>query len=190
MTQRYSFMRLMSILHVLALLAPVVTHMSVVNGQSALPTQKRPRLVIALTADKVVYRSKDDIKLTVMVKNDHVSDDVFIYGDMGFGYSASFTLFRRDAKGREVPTRFIDDYRGNPPNLDDPHTFVKLSSGTFLGIGYETSIYNLHLEKPGKYKLWVEYHSPISKSEVRVTPFWSSEDGNVKSNVLEISVRP
>jgi hypothetical protein len=183
-------MRLILILFVLALLAPVVTHTSLVNGQSTPPTQKRPRLKIELTSDKVLYRPKDDIKLTVMVKNDEVSDDVFIYGDMGFGYSASFTLFRRDARGREVPTRFIDDYRGSPPNLDDPHTFVKLSSGTFLGIGYENSIYNLHLEKPGKYKLWVEYHSPISKSEVKVTPFWGSEDGNVKSDVLEILVRP
>lgn len=183
-------MRLLLILFVIILLAPVVTHTSSVNCRPTPQKQRQPRLVIKLTADRVVYRPKDDINLTVMVKNDEVSDDVFIYGDMGFGYSASFTLFRRDGKGREVPTRFIDDYRGNPPNLDDPHTFVKLSSGTFLGIGYETSIYNLHLEKPGKYKLWVEYHSPISKSEAKVTPFWGSEDGNVKSNVLEIMVRP
>jgi hypothetical protein len=145
--------------------------------------------VVGLTSDKKVYRPKDDLNLTVTVKNDEVSGDVFIYGDMGFGYSASFTLFRRDAQGREVPTRFIDDYRGNPPNLDDPYTFVKLSSGTFIGIGYENSIYNLHLEKPGKYRIWVEYHSPISQSEARVTPFWGSEDGNVKSNVIEILVR-
>jgi hypothetical protein len=59
-----------------------------------------------------------------------------------------------------------------------------------LGTSYESSIYNLNLEKPGKYRLWVEYHSLISKSEVKVAPFWGSEDGNVKSNVLEISVRP
>ena len=182
-------MRLVLILLVITLLTPV-TQTSMANGQRTPQKRKRPRLVVELTADKGMYKPNDDIKLKVMVKNDEVSDDVFIYGDMGFGYSASFTLFRRDDKGREVPTRFIDDYRGNPPNLDDPHTFVKLSSGTFLGIGYENSIYNLHLEKPGKYMLWVEYHSPISKSEAKVTPFWGSEDGNVKSNVLEILVRP
>lgn len=45
--------------------------------------------MIELRSDKVVYRPKDDINLTVMVKNDEVSDDIFIYGDMGFGYSAS-----------------------------------------------------------------------------------------------------
>jgi hypothetical protein len=173
-----------SILVLFVFLCPMV------NGQTASPEQKRPMLVVELIADKAVYRSKEDIALKIMVVNDAPSDDVFIYGDLGFGYSASFTLFRRDAHGREVPTRFIDDYRGNPPDLSDPMTFVKLNPGHFLGISYETSIYNLNLEKPGKYRLWVEYHSPISKSEAKVAPIWSSEDGPVKSNVLEILVRP
>ena len=183
-------MRRVLILAVTGFLALFVSHSPWVKGQSTSPKAKRPRLVIELTADKVVYRPKEDIRLKVMVVNGELLDGVFVYGDLGFGYSASFTLFRRDAKGREVPTRFIDDYRGNPPNLDDPNTFVNLRPGAFLGIGYETSIYNLHLEKPGKYKIWVEYHSPISQSKAKVAPFWSAEDGNVKSNVLELLVRP
>jgi hypothetical protein len=161
-----------------------------VNGQSTAPKQKPPALIVELMADKAVYRPKDDITLKVTVTNDTLADRVFIYGELGFGYSASFTLFRRDALGREVPTRFIDDFRGNPPNLSDPNTFVKLSPGHFLGTTYETSIYNLNLQKPGKYKLWVEYHSPIHKSEAKVADLWGAEDGTVKSNVLEILVRP
>ena len=160
------------------------------DGQSTAPKQERPRLVVQLIADKAVYRPKDDIALKVMVENDALSGDVFIFGELGFGSSASFTLFRRDASNREVPTRFIDDSRGNPPDLTDPHTLVKLSPGNFLGTSYESSIYNLNLERPGKYKLWVEYHSPISKSEAKVGPFWGTEDGNLKSNVVEILVRP
>lgn len=50
--------------------------------------------------------------------------------------------------------------------------------------------YNLHLEKPGTYRIWVEYHSPISRAQAKVTPFWSAEDGPIKSNVLQIVVRP
>jgi len=146
--------------------------------------------MIELIADKTVYSPKDNINLKVMVSNEELSDDVFVFGDMGIGYRSTFILFRRDAKGREVPTRLVPDYKGNPPNLDDPYTFVKLMPGTFVGINSETSVYNLHLEKPGKYSIWMEYHSPISKSQVRVAPFWGSEDGNLKSNVLEILVRP
>jgi hypothetical protein len=163
---------------------------SLVNGQSTALKESHPRLVVELISDKAVYRSKEDISLKVMVTNDGLADDLFIYGELGFGYAASLTLFRRDAKGREVPTRFIDDSRGNPPNLNDPNTFVKLNPGHFLGITYESSIYTLNLEHPGKYRLWVEYHSPISKSEAKLASFWGSEDGNVKSNVLEILVRP
>lgn len=162
---------------------------SLLNGQSTSMKLTRPKLSVELTADKAVYRPKDDINLKVTIVNDSLLDDVFIYGELGFGHAASFTLFRRDAKGREVPTRFIDDSRGNPPNLSDPNTFVKLSPGHFLGTRYESSIYNLNFDTPGKYKLWVEYHSPISKAEVRLAPFWGSEDGNIRSNVLEIAVR-
>lgn len=174
----------------ISVLANCVGCFSLVNGQSTALKEKQPRLVVDLIADKAVYRPKEDISLKVLVTNDGLLDDLFIYGELGFGYAASLTLFRRDAKGREVPTRFIDDFRGNPPNLSDPNTFVKLSPGHFLGITYETSIYNLNLDHPGKYRLWVEYHSPIAKSEAKLASFWGSEDGNVKSNVLEIVVRP
>ena len=182
-------MRPIFILVVTSFLALFVSHSALVSAQSTAVKQKRPVLIVELIADKAVYGPKDDITLKVVIANDALFDDVLIFGELGFGYSASFTLFRRDAQGREVPTRFIDDSRGNPPDLSDPNTFVKLRPGHFLGISYETSIYNLNLERPGKYRLWVEYHSPISKSEGKVAPFWSSEDGNVKSNVLEILVR-
>lgn len=183
-------MKRLLILVAISVLANCMGCFSLVNGQSTTPKEKRPQLVVELISDKAVYRSKEDISLKVMVTNDGLVDDLFIYGELGFGYAASFTLFRRDAKGREVPTRFIDDSRGNPPNLRDPNTFVKLCPGHFLGITYETSIYNLNLDRPGKYRLWVEYHSPITKSEAKLTSFWGSEDGNVRSNVLEIVVRP
>jgi len=183
-------MKRLVILVVISVLSNCIVCFSSVNGQSAVVKEKRPQLVVELISDKAVYRSKEDISLKVMITNDGLVDDLFIYGELGFGYAASLTLFRRDAKGREVPTRFIDDSRGNPPNLSDPNTFVKLCPGHFLGISYESSIYNLNLDRPGKYRLWVEYHSPIAKSEVKSASFWSSEDGNVRSNVLEIVVRP
>ena len=183
-------MKRVLILVVISVLAICLVCFSPVYGQSAAQQEKRPRLVVELISDKAVYRSKEDISLKVMVTNDGLIDDLFIYGELGFGYAATFTLFRRDAKGREVPTRFIDDSRGNPPNLSDPNTFVKLCPGHFLGITYESSIYNLNLDRPGRYKLWVEYHSPITKSDAKLASFWGAEDGSVRSNVLEIVVRP
>jgi hypothetical protein len=44
------------------------------------------------------------------------------------------------------------------------------------------------MEQPGKYTMWVEYHCPISAGNVEVAPFWSMENGAIKSNVVEIEV--
>jgi len=125
-------MRLGIILFAVGSLASIVSDSSLVKGQSTAQKEKRPRLMIELIADKTVYRPKDNINLKVMVSNEELSDDVFVFGDMGIGYRSTFILFRRDAKGREVPTRLVPDYKGNPPNLDDPYTFVKLMPGTFV----------------------------------------------------------
>ena len=172
------------------LLTAGLANICLINAQTTSARDRRPKLSVELTADKTVYRRKDDITFKVMLINDDLTADVFIYGELGFGYRASLSLFRQNAKGQEVPTRFIDDSAGNPPDLNDPNTFVKLIPGQFLGTSYESSIYNLNLEAPGTYKIWVEYHSPIAKAGVKVVPFWGTEDGNLKSNVLEIVVRP
>ena len=184
-------MRTLIVLLVLYILASsVFANTDKFVQDSAAKPNRSSDLKVSLFADKVVYRPKDDLSLNVMIINDSGINDTFIYGILGFGSSASFRLFRRDAKGREVPTRFIDDFRGNPPDVNDPTSFVKLRPGHYLGITYENSIYNLNLEKPGKYRLWVEYHSPVSESEVKVNPFWGTEKGAIKSNVIEIQVRP
>lgn len=99
-------MKHLLILVMIAFLASFCGLISVTNGQSKSPKENRPRLTVELSAVKAVYRPKEDISLKVMVTNDALLDDVFVYGELGFGYAASFTLFRRDAKGREVPTRF------------------------------------------------------------------------------------
>ena len=157
---------------------------------AAANSQDKLDLKVTLVADRAVYRRKDEIRLKVMIINDSGINDAFVYYEMGFGHRAGFMLIRRDARGHEVPTRFIHDFRPDPPNLNDPTSFVKLRPGHFLGFTYENSIYNLNLEKPGTYKLSVEYHSPILSSDVKVKPFWGAENSSIESNVVTIVVRP
>lgn len=157
---------------------------------AAASTQAKPDLKITLLADRTVYRKKDEINLYVMISNEDELHDAFVYSELGFGYRAGLILDRRDARGREVPTRFIHDDRIFPDDLNDLTSFVKLRPGHFFGVAYENSIYNLNLEKPGTYKLSVEYFSRISVSEVKVKPFWGTESGSIASNVVTIHVRP
>ncbi|HJP90515.1 MAG TPA: hypothetical protein VJ875_01075 [Pyrinomonadaceae bacterium] len=113
--------------------------------------QDRPDIKIELLADRAIYHRKDDVSLKIMILNDSGLHDAYIFGELGFGVRASFTLFRRDARGKEVPTRFFDDFHADVPDLNNASSFVRLRPGHFLGISYENSIYNLNLEKPGKY---------------------------------------
>lgn len=158
--------------------------------QKDVMTQKAPDLEVSLVADKHEYKPGDQIKLEVFLVNSNAVKDIFVYGTLQFGVRASFSLFRRDSKGKEVPTRFIDDAWELPPKSNDVDAFVKLLPFHFLGTTYKSSIRLLNMERPGKYTMWVEYHSPISAANVEVTPFWGKENGRLKSNVVEIEVLP
>lgn len=151
--------------------------------------QKGGDLEVSLVADKHSYKAGDRMKLEVTLTNSNAVKDLFVYGTLQFGPRASFTLFRRDAKGMEVPTRFIDDAWELPPKANDISAFVKLLPFHFLGTTYSSSIHLLNMERPGKYTMWVEYHCPISTENVEVKPFWGKESGTIKSNVIEIEVQ-
>jgi len=152
--------------------------------------QKDMELEVSLVADKRTYKPGDRIKLEVKLINNNAVKDTFVYGTLQFGVRASFRLFRRDAKGKEVPTRFIDTGSELPPKANDTEAFVKLLPFHFLGTTYRSSIYLLHLERPGRYTMWVEYRCPLSTAEVEVSPFWGAENGIIKSNAVSIEVVP
>lgn len=160
-----------------------------IKGKDAVKEETND-LEVSLVANKHSYRRGDRIKLEVTVINNNAVKDLFVYGTLQFGPRASLTLFRRDAKGMEVPTRFIDDAWELPPKANDTTAFVKLLPFHFLGTTYSSSIHLLNMERPGKYTMWVEYHCPISAAKVGVTPFWGKENGTIKSNVVGIEVLP
>ena len=151
-------------------------------------TPKAMDLEVSLLADKRRYKRTDDINLEVKLTNTHGVKDIFVYGTLELGHRGSFTLYRRDAKGREVPTRFIAEALSMPPEPDDKSAFVKLLPDHFVGTYFRSTIHTLHMERPGRYSMWVEYHCPISSADVKVSPFWGSENGIIKSNVVWIEV--
>lgn len=107
-------------------------------------------LEVSIVADKRSYKAGDRVKLEVTLTNSNAVKDLFVYGTLQFGPRASFTLFRRDAKGLEVPTRFIDDAWELPPKANDRSAFVKLLPFHFLGTTYRSSIHLLNMERAGK----------------------------------------
>jgi hypothetical protein len=107
------------------------------------------------------------------------------------GYHGSFTLFRRDASGKEVPTRVIAEALESPPEPNDTSSSVKLLPYHFIGTDYKGSIAELNMIRPGNYYMWVEYHCRISGADVKVSFFgnreWSTqiERGMDRSSLVD-----
>ena len=111
---------------------------------------KPGNLEVSLAADKRRYKRREGISLEVKLTNTDGVKDLFVYGTLEFGYRGSLRLYRRNAKGKEVPTRFIDEALTVPPETNNQSAFVKLLPDHFLGTSYNSTIYLLNLEKPGR----------------------------------------
>jgi hypothetical protein len=157
------------------------------NQSTATAASDTAAVQLILSSEKLRYHQNDEISLAVMVKNQSLRD-VFIYGDLEWGYYASLTLCVRDAVGKEIAPNFIADAITHFDNPEDSSQFVKLLPFHFLGKTYNTSANRLNIQKPGKYFIYAEYHSPISNSKVSVKPFWGKEKGIVQSNTLQIEI--
>lgn len=150
--------------------------------------QKVVGLRMSLTANKLRFKRTDAIQLQATLVNPDFNQDIFVYGSLEWGYSASLTLFVHDASGRRVKSRFYDDALTPPLKSGDNSIFVKLQPQHLLGTYYSSTIKELNIEKPGIYNIYTEYHSPIKTSEVDVQPFFGKENGILRSNVVQIRV--
>ncbi|MBC8028533.1 MAG: hypothetical protein H7Z16_00310 [Pyrinomonadaceae bacterium] len=154
--------------------------------ESAAVNQEANGLELSLAADKRRYKRGDEIRLQAMLLN--TGRYIFVYGTLEWGHYASFTLYVRDARGKEVESDFIHDALTHPLEPTDRSPFVKLLPYHFLGKYYYSTIRKLNMQKPGRYAIFVEYHSPISTTEVELKPFFGKENGTIKSNVVYVEV--
>jgi len=156
--------------------------------ESASLEQKANTLELMLVADKHTYKHDDDFRLHAMLINTDYVNDIFVYGTLGWGYSASLTFTLRDASGKEIHPQIFPDDLTPPISPDDTMAFVKLRPKHYLGTDLVAKLDLLNLSKPGKYSIFAEYHSPISGTEVNLSPFWGKDKGTIKSNVVWIEV--
>ena len=143
-------------------------------------------LELSIISRKTRYKVTDQIRLEVMLSNTG-KEAIYIFGTLDWGYSASFVLHIREASGKNVqPRAFFDDLTFTSP--DDKSAFVKLLPHHFLGTNFFSPLDVLNLDRPGRYAIYVEYQSPFSATDVRLSPFWGKENGRIKSNVLNVEI--
>ena len=150
--------------------------------------QKANQLELSLVVDKRIYKADDYLRLHAMLINTDYLSDIFVYGTLGWGHSASLTFTLRDASGKEIHPQILLDDLTPPISPNDTTAFVKLRPKHYLGTQLVAKLDLLNLSKPGKYSVFVEYHSPVPGTEVKLNPFWGKDKGTIKSNVVWIEV--
>jgi len=113
--------------------------------------------------------------------------DVYIFGTLDWGYSSSLMFHIRNASGKEIQPLLSPDSQ-TYASAADTSAFIKLGPNHFLGTTYYAPMKFMNLTRPGKYAVFVEYNSPFSVSDVKLTPFWGKENGTLKSNVVWVDV--
>jgi hypothetical protein len=144
-------------------------------------------LEVSVRTDNTLYNPGGVIRLEVQLMN---ADDgpIYLYGNLSWGYSASLTLHVLDTAGKEIPAKYLDDSLTPPPPPNDKSFFVNLNPKHFFGTTREMSLDELNINKPDKYKIMVEYHSPIPQSFGQGLPLWGREKGSIRSRIVEFEV--
>lgn len=148
---------------------------------------ERPVLAVSCTADKQSVVQGDSLNLTVSLEN-RGSSDVFIYRTLEWGCGGiGFTLI--DEKGHAVHARKPINTPLPPPPIYDKSHLVGLAPGYFFGtrMFFHPSHYAL---SPGLYYLQVVYQSNYPKEEGFGLPLLTFDDGEFRSNKIQIQVRP
>jgi hypothetical protein len=154
--------------------------------ENAIVEQNASRLELSIVSQKRSYKRTDQFKMQVMLRNPG-EEDVYIFGTLDWGFSASLMFYIRDASGKEIEPVLVPD---SPPFgiPDDRSAFVKLRPDHFLGTSYFAPLKLMSLTRPGRYAIFVEYNSPVSTADVDLKPFFGKENGTIKSNVVWIEV--
>lgn len=145
-------------------------------------------LELSIATDRQRYRQHGTIRLNAMLTNTTYVKDIFVYSPLGWGHLSSLTYTIRDASGKFIEPTILNDELTPPIDRSDTTSFVKLRPNQFLGVRFIEGLDRLGIKKPGRYSILVEYHCPISITDVDRKDFWSKEDGALRSNLVWIQV--
>lgn len=157
-----------------------------VQKQNTSVEQRLSGIELRLVSHKRNYKRSEQLRLDVMLKNLR-NDDVYVFGTLEWGYSASLILHVQDGSGKEIEPDFLFDAQ-TYTLPDDKDAFLKIRANHMLGTTFVAPLKFLGLKKPGRYSISAEYNSPFSSSEVDLKPFFGKESGPIKSNVVWIEV--
>ncbi len=156
------------------------------ENQPVAPDAVNGSMRVLISTDSQRYRMSDNVKLTVLIRNDS-NVPLWIYKRLEWGTRASLSLWVQDAVSNEpVPQTIIFDAMTLPPSRE---SFAPLPQHHSFTREQEFTMKQLNIAKPGRYRIVVNYHSPIPQEFGDGLHIWSKEMGEIASDPIEISVR-
>lgn len=142
---------------------------------------------VSVASDCANYGVADSIPLRVQIENQAPSP-IVMYGKIGWGELGGLTLKIVGENGVAIQPVSLDADMIIPSTLQDRNYYVTVFKNQFIGVSRRERVSEL-FPSEGKYKVWVEYMSPVPKESSLVKhSFVSMESGKVISNALNLSV--
>jgi len=146
-------------------------------------------LKLHLGTDATSVALDGKLKVTISLLNDGVHP-LTVYGELLRGYAGGIVLHVKDASGKDVPPKSLDDDLVPPPSPRSQGNgrFLTLFPGHFWGRTEEVMVSEL-VDKPGTYHLTISYQSPLPRSLGHGQFFWGRENPPVMSNEVVFRVQ-
>lgn len=148
---------------------------------------KDSNLAVGIKTDCLKYAPQDRMTINVALKNQGRSP-IVLYSDLGWGSLGGLTLRVSRMDGELVVPNKSDHDMIVPSTLQEHEYYSTLFWNQFIGISRTEQVQEL-FPRPGQYRVWVEYLSPVPiESSLIKDKFWSIERGRIASSVVILSI--
>lgn len=139
-------------------------------------------LIVTAEADRTEYRLNGKMNLTVSLVNKSPKT-IYVFDDLGIGESASLSVDVTDAAtGTFITPALLSDALPPPPASKD--RYIRIDPPYLYGVNFDLKLADLGIVRPGKYKLVVSYHSPVTDKFTFGLPAWTKDMGVLKTSPI------
>jgi len=141
---------------------------------------------LAITMDRRTAKLGDRILIEAQLRN-MTERPVAFWGELLWGYRGGLILHVLREDGSEVPSRPRVDESIIPSELRNLSSYVTVQPAHTFGVVRSDRVSAL-VDSPGRYRIFVEYLSPLPRNYANVENLWTRDRGAIRSPEVELTV--
>ncbi len=145
------------------------------------------KLELRVSCDRSEYLADEDAIVQATIWNVGHEPSV-LYAWLRWGALGGIALHVEDESGRPLQNAYFHDLPLPLRAVKDPSMYFGLMPGHFLGTTAEGKV-SAMLGPPGRYKIWLEYQSPVERESCPTPDCWGRQDGRLKSREIWVRVK-